>query len=575
MASYDDNDMSPGSPRWYLSRMTQRLLSRQFRYDRLERYAQGDHDLPNGDKRYVVALRELQRKCRTNYCELVIKAVTERMRVIGFQFGPDQQVDEEAKAVWYYNDMEVQSQVAIMMAATFGDAYMMVTPPAEDDGAEAEIVINSSKSTPNPPNKAKPKSNQSQQQDQNSKPSPGRAQPEGTYQDQSQQQPEKPQTKRLTNIPTISVEDPRMCITEQDPRYINKTLAGLKLWQDDAFGVIRAVLYLPDAIYEYEGPAVTDVVGTDTNKLTHTLISKGVVAGGFKLMSVQPNPIGQVPLIRLNWQPAFGTMGRAEAESIMDIQDRINHTILDRLVIAKAQAYNQRWMTGGTGGENFRPGSDMVWATQDSEANFGQFEAVDLKQILEAVRDDVGDLAAVSQTPATYLMNRMVNVSGDTLTQDQSALIGKIADRQEAMGWGFAKVMRLAFAISGNEAKSKETEVCTLWKSAQVFQLAELADSFSKFTGGGVPLDIAMQITGLFTNDQIESAKQQFEQQQQLAQQMAMDQQAQVGEHDMNTTKQQGQDKLAIAKQQGQNQVAAAKAKPAPKPAPKKPTSSK
>ena len=127
--------------------MTQRLLSRQFRYDRLERYAQGDHDLPNGDKRYVVALRELQRKCRTNYCELVIKAVTERMRVIGFQFGPDQQVDEEAKAFWYYNDMEVQSQVAIMMAATFGDAYMMVTPPAEDDAAEAEITINSSKST--------------------------------------------------------------------------------------------------------------------------------------------------------------------------------------------------------------------------------------------------------------------------------------------------------------------------------------------------------------------------------------------------------------------------------------------
>jgi hypothetical protein len=566
-----DNDMSPGSPRWYLSRMTQRLLSRQFRYDRLERYAQGDHDLPNGDKRYVVALRELQRKCRTNYCELVIKAVTERMRVIGFQFGPDQQVDEEAKAIWYYNDMEVQSQVAIMMAATFGDAYIMVTPPPEGEDSEVQVTINSSKSTQTPPQQSKPKPQQSNPDQQ--KPSPGRAKPEGTYQDQSQQTQPKPEVKKLTNIPWISVEDPRMCITEQDPRYINKTLAGLKLWQDDAFGVIRAVLYLPDNIYEYEGPAVTDVVGTDTTKLTHTLISKGVVAGGFKLVSVQPNPIGEVPLIRINWQPAFGSMGRAEAESIIDIQDRINHTILDRLVIAKAQAYNQRWMTGGTGGENFRPGSDMVWATQDSEANFGQFEAVDLKQILEAVRDDVGDLAAVSQTPATYLMNRMVNVSGDTLTQDQSALIGKIADRQEAVGWGFARAMRLAFAISGDEAKSKETEVCTLWKSAQIFQLAELADSFSKFTGGGVPLDIAMQITGLFTNDQIESARQQFEQQQLMQQQMLMDQQAQQGEHDLNATKQQGENQMNVVKQQGQNAVAVAKAKP--KPAAKKPTSSK
>lgn len=546
-----DNDMSPGSPRWYLSRMTQRLLSRQFRYDRLERYAQGDHDLPNGDKRFVVALRELQRKCRTNYCELVIKAVTERMRVTGFQFGPEQQVDEEAKAIWYYNDMEVQSQVAIMMAATFGDAYIMVTPSPEDDDSEAEITINVSKTATNstPPPK-KPKG------------------PDQPYQTQTQFQPQQQetQTQVMKNLPVISVEDPRMCITEQDPRYINKTLAGLKLWQDDAFGVIRAVLYLPDNIYEYEGPAVTDVVGTDTTKLTHTLISKGVVAGGFRLVSVQPNPVGQVPLVRLNWQPAFGTMGRAEIETIMDIQDRINHTILDRLVIAKAQAYNQRWMTGGTGGESFRPGSDMVWATQDAAAKFGQFEAVDLNQILAAVRDDVGDLAAVSQTPATYLMNRMVNVSGDTLTQDQSALIGKVADRQEAVGWGFAKVMRLAFAVSGNEAKAKETEVCTLWKSAQVYQLAELADSFSKFTAGGVPLDIAMQITGLFTNDQIANAKEQFELQQQMAQQMALEQQDQVGQQGMDQMKQKGQDQMAATKQQGANQVAAAKAKPKPKP---------
>lgn len=501
-------DMSPGSPRWYLSRLTQRLLSRQFRYDRLERYAQGQHDLPNGDKRFVVALRELQRKCRTNYCELVVTAVTERMEVIGFQFGPEQQVDEEAKAIWYYNDMEAQSEIIIKMAATFGDAYVMVTPPLllEDDEEDPEAE------------------------------------------------------------PVISAEDPRMCIVETDPRYINKTLAGLKMWQDDISGTVRAILYMKDKIYEYEGPAVTDVVGTDTTTLTHTLVGKSVAAGGFTLVNTYPNELGEIPLVRINWQPAFGTMGRAEFENVMDIQDRINHTILDRLVIAKAQAYNQRWMTGGTGNENFRPGSDMVWATQDAEANFGQFEAVDLTQILEAVRDDVGDLAAVSRTPATYLMNRMVNVSGDTLTQDQSALVGKVRRREKACGLGFAKVMRLAFLAKGNSTKAKETEVCTLWKNSQIHTLAEIADSFSKFTGGGVPLDIAMQTTGLFTNDQIESAKQQFEEQQQMQQQMLLEQGNQAGKQGLDQQKQAGKDSLAVAKQQGQNQVAAAKAKPKPKP---------
>jgi hypothetical protein len=459
--------------------MATRLLGRQFRYDRLERYATGNHDLPNGDKRFVVALRELQRKCRTNYCELIIKAVTQRMRITGFQFGPDQQVDEEAKAIWYYNDMDVQSPVLIEMSGTFGDAYIMVTPPDPDE--------------------------------------PG-------------------------SQSGLSVEDPRMCIVEDDPRRLGKTLAGLKMWMDDVDQLTKAILYTPDAVYEYEGPAVTDAIGTDTVALTHKLISKGVAAGGFRLVSVQPNTMGEVPLIRVPWMPSFGTMSRSEHESVIDIQDRINHTILDRLVIAKSQAYNQRWMTGGTGREDFKPGSDMVWATQNSDANFGQFDAADLTQILAAVRDDVGDMAAVSQTPATYLMNRMVNVSGDTLTQDQSALVMKISDRQEAVGWALAKAMRLAFLAAGNPTKAKETEVCTLWKNAQIYQLAELGDSFSKFTSGGVPIEMAMQLTGLFTNDQILEAKKQFDEQQQ----MQMDMQQQSVDHQGTAVKNQVAAKAAM-----------------------------
>jgi hypothetical protein len=151
----------------------------------------------------------------------------------------------------------------------------------------------------------------------------------------------------------------------------------------------------------------------------------------------------------------------------------------------------------------------------------------------------------------------MVNVSGDTLTQDQSALVTKVHLREEAMGWMYAKVMRGAFLLAGNTAKAKETEVCTLWKNPQIHQLAELSDSFSKFTAGGVPIEIAMQITGLFTNDQIEDAKKQFEEQLKMQQQMALEQGQQSNDGS-----------LAVAKQQGQNQVAAAKAKPKPKPSP-------
>jgi hypothetical protein len=414
------------------------------------------------------------------------------MKVTGFQFGPEEQYDEDAKKIWNVNDMDFQCPLILQTAAIFGDTYVLVSPGVEE-GDE----------------------------------------------------------------PIITAEDPRFCIVENDPRYPTKTLAGLKMWQDDLTSSIRAVLYMPKRVYEFEGPAVTDIMGTDTATLTKRLTTNGILAGGFNLVKSIPNPAEEVTLYRGNWQPAFGTMGRGEFEDVLDIQDRINHTILERMVISKNQAFNQRWITGAKKAEDFKGGADMVWATLDSDAKFGQFEAADLTQILEAVRDDVGDMAAVSQTPATYLMNRMVNVSGDTLTQDQSALVTKTSLREEAMGWMFEKVIRGAFKMSGNTAKAEETEVVTLWKGSQIHTLAELADSFTKFTAGGVPLDVAMRLTGLFTNDQIESSKKQFEEQQKMEQKMALEQ-----------TAADGQTKMDVTKQQGQNAVQAVKAKPKT-PAPK------
>lgn len=449
-----DDAQTPGTPRWYLRRLTQRLMARRHRYDKLERYALGHHDLPNGDRRYVVALRNLQRKARTNYCELVIRAVTERMDPLGFQFGPHEQVDEEAKRIWAFNDMEYQAPLLINMCATFGDAYIMVSPP-EGDGEE----------------------------------------------------------------PIWTILDPTMCITEQDPRYPTRTLAGLRLWQDDTEPAMVAILYLPNEIRRYEAPAVTDNIGTDTASLTTKLVGDGPNGGQFTLVEVQPNPTGEVTIFRVAWQPAFGTQSRAEHESILDIQDRINLTILDRLVISKSQAYNQRWVTGAKKGEEFKPGSDVVWATTNETAKMGQFEAADLTQILEAVRDDIGDLAAISQTPASYLMNRMVNVSGDTLYQDQAALTSKIRLRQAAVGYGLEKAMRCSFRLKGNP-KAEEAQVQVLWRRPSIYKLEALGDFIQKTISAGLPVDVVMKVTDLFTDDQIKAAQQHAEELQRREEEM-------------------------------------------------------
>jgi hypothetical protein len=211
---------------------------------------------------------------------------------------------------------------------------------------------------------------------------------------------------------------------------------------------------------------------------------------------------------RIPWQPAFGTQSRAEHESILNIQDRINLTILDRLVISRSQAYNQRWVTGAKKGDDFRPGTDIVWTTPNADAKMGQFEAADVRQILEAVRDDIGDLAAISQTPASYLMNRMINVSGDTLYQDQAALTSKILLRQQAVSYGLERAMRASFRIKGDASKASETNCVVLWRRPSIYKLEAMGDFIQKTVAAGIPVDVVMKVTDLFTDDQIKEAKQ-------------------------------------------------------------------
>src|SRR5690554_6081480 len=104
-------DVAPGSPDFWLGRLMHRLGERQDRFAKLDRYARGEHDVPDGDRRYVRALSDLQKKAKTNYIGLVLKAVTQRMRVKEFKFQGE--VDQDAGRFWKANHMELQSAIAI------------------------------------------------------------------------------------------------------------------------------------------------------------------------------------------------------------------------------------------------------------------------------------------------------------------------------------------------------------------------------------------------------------------------------------------------------------------------------
>src|SRR5678815_379321 len=120
----------PASPQtFWLFKLVNELLLRQPIYKKRKAYYDGDHPVPDGDARYVKALKKMQKKARTNYISLITNSPVERMHVKAFRFGPEGKADPEAKAIWDSNDMDRQSDLIHLDAAIYGVGYALVSPP--------------------------------------------------------------------------------------------------------------------------------------------------------------------------------------------------------------------------------------------------------------------------------------------------------------------------------------------------------------------------------------------------------------------------------------------------------------
>lgn len=425
--------------RMWLDRLAQGLIDRQARYEYLENYVNGNFKLPTGDPRYVKALKELQEKSKTNYVGLVTNAPCERMQVQGFRFGnnPDTPADETANEIWQYNNMDFNSEIAHVSAATYSRVYIMVSPPR-----------------------------------------PG------------------------SKYPLITVEDPKCCIVEHDPIDQNLIQAGLKMWEDDIAGYTLAVVFLPDSIHYFRGKPSNYYKNIDYDLLKQRVSSS---SGSWEYEGSSVNTLGEVPLVPLNWRPGLHGTSKAEAEEGFPIQDRINATILDRMIISRAQAYKQRWAKGikipkndqGLAKPPFDPGADILWAVESPEAQFGEFKEADITMILKAVRDDVGDFAAITKTPPHYLLGEIVNASGDALKAAETGLVSKTKMRMKTAGWTWEKVIKLAFGWLGDTTKQNEILAETIWADPESRSRAELADAILKETQMGLATEIALERLGL------------------------------------------------------------------------------
>jgi hypothetical protein len=406
----------PYSDAWWLENLGKKLYGRFDRIELLDRYYRGNPPLPEGADNSASAYQKFQRKARMNLAELVVEATRQRMKPVGFRTGADgdDNGDKEARRVWGYNDLDVESADVHQMMLALGDAYTIV---GQDDDGE----------------------------------------------------------------PVITAEDPRQVVTASDPRMRRKVVAGLKVFRDEIAGIDRAYLYLPGRVRQAykETSKVAPVLAMGFRANDWSWIDGGVDL---------PASMGDlVPVVRFR-----NARGMGEFEMHLDHLDRINHMILQRMVVATMQAFRQRAIQGELPTHDdqgnlidynqlFVADPGALWTMPEGTAIWESAQ-VDLGPLLEAVHADVMHLAAVTFTPAHYMLSDSGRQAGsaEAAQLTREGLVFKTEDRINRASVGWKQTMSLAFRLKGDAKRADLTALEPIWAPAERLTLAERADAASK-----------------------------------------------------------------------------------------------
>jgi hypothetical protein len=292
-------------------------------------------------------------------------------------------------------------------------------------------------------------------------------------------------TPQGEKIPIITAEDARECITADDP-LTGKTLAGLKLYRDEWDSADFGHLFIRE---------------DDGSVSHHVAIKRGgsaITTSRFYLSKAwewDRDP-EKVPKDRMPLHHFRNRGGVGEFERHLDTLDRINDQILNKLVIAKIQAFRQRAIKGLPETQKklvdgkmtevaidysdaFLAGPGELWRIPEN-ADFWESAVTDMTPLLNSIKHDLIHFAAVTSTSLNIVTPDAAagSAEGAALMREQQTFAVKACIRHVDREW--AAVMADCFAFMGDKERSQVEQIEPIWDPIERFSLAERADAASK-----------------------------------------------------------------------------------------------
>ena len=226
------------------------------------------------------------------------------------------------------------------------------------------------------------------------------------------------------------------------------------------------------------------------------------------LTEIGPTDTEACPVTR--FAPEVDLDGRTTGvvEPIIPLQNRLNQTVFDLLVAQTGCSFETRTVTGMAPPlvqdpvrdelDNiigFQPrlnddgqpiplrvqvnGKQMLYA-EDKDVQFGSLPASPLDGYIAALKDISERLSAVTQTPPTYLMGQIANLSAEALVAAEKTLTTKAEGYRHAFGEAWERVFRLAAQIEGDRANAEDYHGEVIWQDMESGSLSETADGLGK-----------------------------------------------------------------------------------------------
>lgn len=302
----------------------------------------------------------------------------------------------------------------------------------------------------------------------------------------------------------VTPEKPEFVIVAQNELHPWKADAALKIWRHPYDGFDYALLWIPGKRLKYKRQSRVNGAIMRTTSLIQDS------RGGWGDSIAEDDYNGPVPVFELE-----GEVGKASTDRIdylgglsvidrhTDLIDRINLGVLQRIVTTSMQAFRQRALmtkegSGGlpdkdADGEDidwaavFEPAPGALWEVPEQVLSIWESQQADVSGLLNAVKDDVRELGALTGATMPGITSDSANQSAEGARSGKEGLAAKA---NKVLTRAVPMLNGVILAALRSEGVAQPGVIEVKFEPTDRVTLAEKADAATKLKSTGVSLPI-------------------------------------------------------------------------------------